>query len=833
MPRTSSFLGRLAFSIGTFVHRGLRLRLSPKKPEPASHVVLGQKSQSPQSANDRRADSKRRPQAPLVDLPVVPKVPVDDRPGRSSPTPREDTSQESPAHFVYRRTETRAFEPIPLASAPAFSDPRPPSAPASNCLQWLGRGERLEAKTYVVADPLTYFSKGAPRVEEASCIDLALEIGRPVAEPRGALGYYPRYAGLTPDQRANYLQWLSHGRSGPLDDVGYAFLFFYGLEHRLLIDREDLSPIVKEVVRLLQVYAFSGSFDGYLSRFLSFSLARADIGTLKEKWFKAVFEQTRAGRDEQHTAVGLAWLFLHEQPLPVHWAMRIARLDPRSPRSVVLDRIPEQFQALFGGRYHERFGAGMKLQSSKRDRKLAYNPASPSLLGQSFGSSSLGTIPIPDVLAIQSQFNPIVDIWTSCVDELKPLSRIMRESTAMTREAFESLPVELKKETEHPDQVAWEKVAAENAGAGGIALVEIRRIAAINGIEERVKLTPKQSQSIASTAHDVGFMIEPDARFANRPYGWSEVVALCRSDEALELPRGSRYSGASLMLELGLYVAASDGQIEEEEVRFLTEFLESRFLLDPPEARRLDSLKHVLMKQPPSLTGFGKRLKSESTPEQRGAIGKFLVGLAAVNGRIDRAEVAALRKVYKAMGLEEGVLTGFLDEVGRSAAEPVEVFRPSGSPRPGEAIPRREVPSKDFTLDENVLRKILVETQDVAILISMAMNDADREESEIPVGNGSTAWERTPAPSPVPLRESTIADPRFKGLDVRYHDVLADLRSRSHWSTHDFQRMVRNRGLMPAGAIDVLNEWAQERFGDSIIEERAEGWVVNNFEHKE
>ncbi len=108
-----------------------------------------------------------------------------------------------------------------------------------------------------------------------------------------------------------------------------------------LVEQKDLSPIVKEVVRLLETYTFSGSFDGYLSRFLAFALARAGIETLKDKWFEAVFAKSRLQRDEDFLAVALAWFFKKNAPLPVAWAIRIARQDPRSPRSIVLDRLPD------------------------------------------------------------------------------------------------------------------------------------------------------------------------------------------------------------------------------------------------------------------------------------------------------------------------------------------------------------------------------------------------------------------------------------------------------------------------------------------------------------
>ncbi len=119
---------------------------------------------------------------------------------------------------------------------------------------------------------------------------------------------------------------------------------------------------MKEVVRLLETYTFSGSFDGYLSRFLAFVLARGGIETLKDKWFEAVFAKSRLRRDEDFLAVALAWFFKKNAPLPVSWAVRIARQDPRCPRSVVLDRLHEQFASLFESRYYDQFGDGIDTQ---------------------------------------------------------------------------------------------------------------------------------------------------------------------------------------------------------------------------------------------------------------------------------------------------------------------------------------------------------------------------------------------------------------------------------------------------------------------------------------
>ena len=278
----------------------------------------------------------------------------------SSPSPRKQPTGQ----------RDHAVEIPPVGNFPVSNRSR---------LRWYGIGDRIDGKGYSLADPMVYLTGETPSEDEASCIDQSLQLGKPAWEAAGALGYYPRYATLEPHQRANYLSWLATGRNGSLIEIGYAFLFFYGLERGLIIERQNLSPIVKECVRLLETYSFSGSFDGYLSRFLAFVLARAGIATLKDKWFEAVFEKSRLRRDEDFLAVALAWFFEKNAPLPVSWAFRLASQDPRSPRSIVRDRLPDEFNSLFAKRYRDKFGEGLSLKVSKRERSLTYRPASPSL----------------------------------------------------------------------------------------------------------------------------------------------------------------------------------------------------------------------------------------------------------------------------------------------------------------------------------------------------------------------------------------------------------------------------------------------------------------------
>ena len=516
-----------------------------------------------------------------------------------APAPRTDSQQSESVKFLAE-----------VAGRCRTIRQEQPSGPSREIV-WYDRGETVTVSTYHLKDPMVYVSEGRPLEDEASCIDLSLPVGKPVQDLPGSLGHYITYSNLSPDRRANYLNWLSGGRTDPLSEIGYAVLFFYGLERRLLVEQREPSPILEEVVRLLETYTTSASLDAYLSRLLVFALARAGIENLDANWFAVDLAKSRLQRDDEFLAVALAWFFKRNAPLPMPWAIRICRQDPRSTSSVVVNRLPEQLRSLFEQRYREQFGEGLILKASDSDRSLSYRRLSPSPLSKLHGSQawdssgrSAAPVKLPNVLGIQSQFSPLVEIWSSCVEELRPLSRVLAGGTeGDSREAFEALPDELKAKVEHPDKEKWDRVVTEHVDKGGWALVEVTKLAAIHGLVERTKLTPKQSKALAQSAEHVGLMIEPDARLTDRPYSWEDLVCLLRPDEKPELPADSRYLAVSMMLELGVYVAAADGTVEEVEIDQVARFLESQVLLDPPDARRLEALKRVFLARPPSLTG--------------------------------------------------------------------------------------------------------------------------------------------------------------------------------------------------------------------------------------
>lgn len=129
----------------------------------------------------------------------------------------------------------------------------------------------------------------APTILEPSLLNPV----EPVAESsEGAerLGEYPMYQYLSPAQRRGYIDFLASERD-TVDDIGYVFLYLYGLERRLIIDAakpgevspEERHELVNELLRLNDVFGKrSRSLAHYIAMLLLYDGSVFDEMTASE-----------------------------------------------------------------------------------------------------------------------------------------------------------------------------------------------------------------------------------------------------------------------------------------------------------------------------------------------------------------------------------------------------------------------------------------------------------------------------------------------------------------------------------------------------------------------
>ena len=172
----------------------------------------------------------------------------------------------------------------------------------------------VQVSEYSITGGLVYVGRGLAAekggMPEPALIDPRLAVDHRAPDYAGTkMGYWPSYSSIPPDCRAAYLQWLLDGRRAPDAYIGYVFLYFYGLERRLLVDsqwsrsaRAERETLVAEVGRLLGIYGTNGSFRGYAGGLLALVTATMPSGgtclrrqTRQDGWEAAVRVAAGAG----------------------------------------------------------------------------------------------------------------------------------------------------------------------------------------------------------------------------------------------------------------------------------------------------------------------------------------------------------------------------------------------------------------------------------------------------------------------------------------------------------------------------------------------------------
>ncbi|WP_425619075.1 TerB N-terminal domain-containing protein [Anatilimnocola sp. NA78] len=684
---------------------------------------------------------------------------------------------------------------------------------------FFGRGTVINLGRVAIRDPLVYATAGTHsfHVLDASLIDGSLPVAPPGTNPIDRLPYWPSYSDATPQQRARYLDWLGTNRCDPRIELGYVFIYFYGLERRVIVDQAEHIPIIDELLRLRKIYCSSRSFDRYSAALLWLTIALAGrISSVSEQVLDAAISSTSRW-DDGLLAQCLAYFQERGLPLPPGLALQVAKVDPRTPSSIVVRRQESRFKELFLKKYTDRFNAGMVLKASKRIKPLHYHAASATLNGPThFEQTSRALLEIPDVLGITSQFKPLVDIWEQCVDELRAYDKASQASGGtQTAEAYEALPTSLRT-GEHPEYDLWFRLWEQKANAGTLPVVSIESLAALKGFGQRGTLLKTQCVKLLSTADCLGIGIEPDARLSNKNYRWDEQVVLYfRESDGEENP--ATYQAAALLLELGVYIASADDSIDSEELTIIAKHLEDQFTLSPDEVKRLECRRQLLCLNPPKDVRISATIRKKLTKQQRRLVGEFLVGIAAADQVISPREMTSLRRLYTQLDLDTKDLEALLAPLATTT--PVQAPKQTVIAKPEE-----------FRLDLLAVSRIMNETKEVARILQDAMDveeedDSSENYSPTRTVNLPNRYESTATAVPETSAAIVVSGTDWDlgaaadHLDRRYQPFLKALLTKSDWSLRDARELSMLHHVMLNGAIEAINEWSQEQFGDWLIED--------------
>ncbi len=754
--------------------------VSEESTRPASAPTPDQGFQKPSEETTGFVPPMKQAQSPpsLPSSPVVERPPIRNQVADHFAISVAPSSRPVP---VQDPVPVRTTSPLRALVEPA-SPIRQPAPP-----RWVPFGETVSIRGQEIVGGGFYL--GTPRGYQDSglaTIDPTLPFSGQ-ADWRGeGLGYWPRYAGLNDRERGAFLAFLNSERRAATVGIGYVFLYFYGLEHRLLrgladgeSSRAEGQQILDELLRLQQHYGDQGSFGRYSEELLA-------VGR-----FKLGLPDGTAGAADgwslsQH--VKAAQAVARQQALNVDLAFAWAQALTDEARSTTWDVVRPEIKKRFCQLYAQRFGEGVVIKPGRSRLTLNYRWAGP---GE--GVETIQT-DLPDITRSHAPIRPLVALVQQAMGELETLRRVRRSKNGTAIAELAAMPEALRG-TQVP--ATFRALASELDGLlanQAVASIATSRLTAGCGMTAPGRLGKREATSMIQALEALGFAIEPDVRFHGHPPAIDGQVIVFRLPKHAARTPSAAYAAALLMLQAALAVAGRNSEIIQSELDVAVAAIERQFALPESERLRIEAHVRWLQLNPITLPRLENRVRLLPASE-REAFAGVLLEIAAADGHITPAEVRVIERFYRALELDP-------------ARVPADLHHASVGGRPNA--------SNGATLNADVIAEKLAETGRVQSMLAQIFNEA---ETPVAATASSPTVPVAPAADAMPaLCQSQ--DGSIQGLDAEHMVLLQRVLDtpEDQWFKSDFEAACETLDLLPAGAAEMLNEAAFFVAGEPLLE---------------
>ena len=699
-------------------------------------------------------------------------------------------------------------------------NPRPQSEvpkekPPARSQGWVRKGQSVTIADRTI-DGMVYVGK-PPRIGSSyygercrAYIDPSLSVARSGSDKNGDnMSYWPGYSNIPAVCRATYLDWLAGGRQDGTINPGYMFLFFYGLERRFLVDQppdDEKQEIVAEVERLKILFADNYSAQRYLGEFLDIARIMAMGGiSLDDATLKQAILENRSWDLPFSLKFALGGMIAEGKAFDAEWLHLWLHCHPERRLRTPAERCGDEFKALFKLKFDALYPDGLKVRTPRKLLKMDYRAASSEFnCSVNLTAGDGGDVAIPDVTDLRSPVQKAQKIADEAMDELDKFSRYLGRNPdgRGSIEAQALLPAELWGLFPSSELEELKDWARERVAAGGL-VPAFDVISRLEG-ETPERLGKRNLTGAADALARIGFGMAPDPRFSLRGPKIDEPVVIFELGEPVEQLEDVSLAYRTELFELALatFVAHADSKIVEAERRALREKIEAVSGLTELERKRLQANLEWYLDVPPDMSWLRSKLK-DADAEHHLALRAAVVAIAHADSVIQSEEVACIEKIYKALGIDAGLVYADL-HAGDVPDGPVRV-KAAEAEAPGEQIPD-EPKAKAASLDAARIAAIRNDTERVSSVLGEIFS-ADED-----VSDEAAAAHAFP---------SSMA-----GLDPKHAMLVEQIIQRDHWTDEEFDKIANKQGLMPSGALEVVNEWAFDKFDEALLDEY-EGYDVS------
>ena len=676
---------------------------------------------------------------------------------------------------------------------------------------WIPPGGSGRVAGHDIGD-MVYVGQGlmnqSGRRVENCLIDPTLPVAIRIVRDATDAAYSPSYSQLSPSDRLGYLRWLASERSDPNVAPPFLRLYFFGLERRLMLDdppEEERAALIAEIERLHSIYEDDYGLEEDIPYLLDCAAALTPERIVPDPESMVDFNHHQL---PPWLVAGLGYQVAQGKIADGDWLLCWWLAQSGTRLRVAERRIFDEFAALFSLRFDMRYPHGLKVTARNATSDLTYLAAS-----GSFDRSLLrDSNPYPEISRIRKPLRIAKRIADECWRDLAPYSRFVGRMPAKSEriEAHVLLPADLAIRRPNADLKRLHEWAGEHVDRADdeVFVSEVLRVFE-GGNQTSVR---KQRLVILSNALALGGIgIAPDARFTGRlPQLGDRAVLFRLPGKASKPPDMSpRYLRMLYVMQLVIFVARAGGSVSDARWRAMDAMIERRPRLRAADKKRLRADLRWLVRKRQGGVSIKKRCQT-LRPKELDEACELAVKVACADGVVDPAQVQAVEKLYHAVGRpKDTVFANLHSRSAKAQTRPAAAGQPQ-QPATGLYPPRRAGHFRARTprpvaLDDGRISKIVADTRKVSRILSDVF--VEEEPGTVPAAAG--------------ISVSAVERPAFAGLDAAHAALVERLVKRRTWSETDFERLVKRCGLMAGGALEAVNEWSFERFGDALVEEDA------------
>ncbi|MCD9463730.1 ATPase [Photobacterium phosphoreum] len=602
-----------------------------------------------------------------------------------------------------------------------------------------------------------------------------------------SLGYWPSYTTLSEGCKGAYLDWLASERSSLNIPVGYVFIYFYGLERRVIesnttsdVSDPEFIAIFDEVLRLNKVFSDNRSFSRYSSHLLELMtllrplLLASKVDEIPETTNAFAFKIKLAETVVKEQSVGAE--------LALAWLKNTIEYSLKMPAR----RCEEEFKQLFEIRFTQKFGEGIPVKPNKTKLRLSYSPASNGIHGVDLSIEEL-----PDPSILKAPINKLIPIAESCTEELASYSRYLGKVDTSKNDiaALMLLPKELVNESNSPvirEFKKWSEQVIEKQDG----LTTIKELWSHTGMPFPKAINKKENELLTNLASKANIGIAPDQRFHQAKVTVDGNIVLFTPAHGEFFEPSIAFNQVSLAMRLGAMVATIDGYVDQEEKFALQRLVDQDEKLSPSEKNSLKAYLIWRLNSPVNTVGLKARIEKLKTNEIE-FLKKFMISIALVDGKVDSSEIKQIEKLYTSLGLDRSLVARDIHNLTASSSR---TFTSSKS---------TDTSANTFKLDEGILAMHESETSDAKTMLENIFAVDDEPEVEIV------------------SRVQTESD----GLDDAHKKLFDILLSKEIWSRNEVHEFCSKLSLMVDGAIETINDWAYEKVDAPVLDDDGDIYV--------